>query len=254
MDHLIAKAKVNIGLNILRYNKKYGKHKIRSLFMLVDEYFDEVYIDYNKDKDDVYYIMNNQYIFIENDLVIKTLNFMKERFKINDFFQITIVKNIPFMAGLGGSSSDAGTIIKFLVSKYNLVLTKKTKKEIAIYLGSDVCFFVSGYELSLVNGYGEKIKRINKQKPKYEIIANNYSCSTKKVYEIFRECGTRTINDFKKIINNLLNIEKVEIYNDLQNCALMINKEMLNYYNELAKNKKIILSGSGSYFVSFTNS
>ena len=57
-------------------------------------------------------------------------------------------------AGLGGSSSDAGTIISYLCKEYELNVPPYT--EIAHFIGSDVPFFVYG-SAAKVEGIGDKI-------------------------------------------------------------------------------------------------
>ncbi len=251
MDKILAFGKVNIGLNIGRYSKKYKKHKLTTILMTIDEYYDEIEINVGVEYDYVEYFINNQWIQIQDDVVMKSLSFFKTTFGIKENFYIRIIKNIPFKAGLGGSSSDAGNILKYLTEKYQVQFNKKQLLDIAINLGSDICFFLFNYDLALVSEYGNKLVPIDKNKPCYNIIANNLECSTKEVYECFREYGIRVKNNYRKIINNLPNINHKNIFNDLQNCAFIINNELLSLYKKLSIDKNVILTGSGSYFIEF---
>lgn len=251
MVRLIAKAKINVGLNILNYYPEYKKHKIKSIFVLIDDYYDEIYVSNCQSANSVSYFKDNQEIKMENDIVLKAINFMKQRFNISDFFQVVVYKNIPMGAGLGGSSSDAGCLIKYLVKKYKITLTRKDYLDIAIELGSDICFFITGYELALVSEFGNKIKQIKKDKPTYRIIANNFESSTSEIYSIFRQYGERTENNYKKLIKLLPSVDINELYNDLQNCAFLANNNLLSFYKDISQYSKVILSGSGSYFVKF---
>ncbi len=253
MEKIRTYAKVNIGLNILKDNKHFNKHKIKSIFCLVDDYYDDIYI--KKSKVDVinYFDSKNQHLLIKNDVVSKTIQFMKSYFNILDCFDIKIVKSIPMQAGLGGSSSDSGAIIKFLINKYQLKLSKKMFKKIAIELGSDICFFISNFKLALVSSFGNKIKEIKKDKPKFKIIHNQYRCDTKNIYNAFRKNPKKTKNNYKKIIKNLSNLSKLKIYNDLQPIAFKINNQLLKFYNKLEHKEHIILTGSGSYLIDFNN-
>ncbi len=253
MKKIRAFAKVNIGLNILKYNKHFNKHKIKSIFCLVDDFYDDIYIKLSKLDKVSYYNCKNQYLLIKNDIVTKTIKFMKSHFNISDCFHIKIIKFIPSQAGLGGSSSDSGAIINFLINKYQLKLNKKILLKIAIELGSDVCFFITNFKLALVSGFGEKIKEIKKDIPNFKIIPNQYKCSTQNIYEAFMKNPKKNKNKYKKIIRNFPNLINEKIYNDLQPCAFNINKQLLKFYNKLEHREHIILTGSGSFLIDFNN-
>ncbi len=70
-------------------------------------------------------------------------------------FRITLDKKIPIGAGLGGGSSDAAAILRFLQTHFpdprqNIV-------GLAANLGSDVPFFVEETAAALVSGTGERL-------------------------------------------------------------------------------------------------
>ena len=69
-------------------------------------------------------------------------NFCRE-FKIRNSFEIILKKEIPHRAGLGGGSSDAGTILKFLREKFDA--PRDRVREVARELGSDVPFFLENF-------------------------------------------------------------------------------------------------------------
>jgi 4-diphosphocytidyl-2-C-methyl-D-erythritol kinase len=56
--------------------------------------------------------------------------------------KISILKNIPVGAGLGGGSSDAAFLIKLLNSKFELKLTQMMMQNYARQLGADCPFFI----------------------------------------------------------------------------------------------------------------
>jgi 4-diphosphocytidyl-2-C-methyl-D-erythritol kinase len=56
--------------------------------------------------------------------------------------QITLLKNIPVGAGLGGGSSDAAFLIKLLNTKFNLGMPTSTMQDYARALGADCAFFI----------------------------------------------------------------------------------------------------------------
>jgi 4-diphosphocytidyl-2-C-methyl-D-erythritol kinase len=55
-------------------------------------------------------ICSDQSLSVDKDnLVIKALNLMREKTKLNNYFKIYLVKNVPVQAGLGGGSGNAAT-------------------------------------------------------------------------------------------------------------------------------------------------
>ena len=69
---------------------------------------------------------------------------------------ITLAKNIPTQAGMGGGSSDAASTLLALNRLWRLDLPLKQLMQIALPLGADVPFFLSGGN-AWVEGIGEKI-------------------------------------------------------------------------------------------------
>lgn len=69
--------------------------------------------------------------------------------------RISIQKRIPMGAGLGGGSSNAGTVLRYLVG--NSLLSCEAAQRIAPQLGADVPFFLNP-KPALVTGIGEQIR------------------------------------------------------------------------------------------------
>lgn len=59
-------------------------------------------------------------------------------------WRIHLLKNIPVGAGLGGGSSNAATVLKFLNHHWNLRLTHTELVAIARQIGADVAFYLYG--------------------------------------------------------------------------------------------------------------
>ncbi len=70
-------------------------------------------------------------------------------------WRASLIKHIPTQAGLGGGSSDAGTLLRWLADLYRV--PESTIDKIALRVGSDVPFFVKGYACALVEGRGEHV-------------------------------------------------------------------------------------------------
>ncbi|HUP90018.1 MAG TPA: 4-(cytidine 5'-diphospho)-2-C-methyl-D-erythritol kinase [Longimicrobiales bacterium] len=72
--------------------------------------------------------------------------------------RITLQKNIPAGAGLGGGSSDAATVLRILNEMHGNVLPDTDLLAMAARLGSDVAFFLCGSPLAHARGRGEILR------------------------------------------------------------------------------------------------
>ncbi|MGL5246117.1 MAG: hypothetical protein ACRC8C_00950 [Mycoplasmoidaceae bacterium] len=240
-----------VNLFLLVSNKKYKNlHKIKSLFILNRDIFDEIEINKSNSLK-INYFNNNKKISIKNCNVNRILLFIKQKYNVDINFDIKINKNIPIGSGIGGSSSNAAYIAKYILDLNNIYF--KNDYESFIEIGSDIPFFLSSFECAYVSEYGNKI--IEKRKPKinYEIIFNDIEISTKKVYDNF--FIKNKLNIFRSYFfqSLFLKIRKYNfLINDLQESCFNINTELKNRFNkEKNNNKYLILIGSGSSFIKF---
>jgi len=72
---------------------------------------------------------------------------------------ISIKKNIPVSAGLGGGSTDAAGVLKGLNQLYGNVLTRAQLMQIAVKIGADVPFCIDG-GTQLARGIGDELTRL----------------------------------------------------------------------------------------------
>lgn len=99
---------------------------------------------------------------------------------------IELEKNIPVAAGLGGGSSDAGTVLKGLNILFEKPFSEKKLLEMGLELGADVPFFVTNHDAVLAKGVGEKMTPMDSLAQVSLVVVNpNISVSTKWVFENF---------------------------------------------------------------------
>ena len=91
----------------------------------------------------------------KNSCFINT-KLLKQKFKITNQITITLHKNIPIGAGLGGGSSNAATILNFLNNYFNLNLKDNEKVDLCKNIGMDVPFFLKG-KLQYAENMGDKL-------------------------------------------------------------------------------------------------
>ena len=151
MLQLFAPAKINLGLQIIG-KRNDGYHNIHSLFFPIKSIADILTIELAQSLT----LICSQELDIpnENNIVWKAANLLKQRYNIDMGAKISLQKNIPHGAGLGGGSSDAATILKGLQLLWNIDISPKELSDIASELGSDVPFFLQDHP-ALIQGRGE---------------------------------------------------------------------------------------------------
>ncbi len=248
--------KVNLGLNVYPKENRFSlKHRIMSIFMLINDYEDTIEIEEAPETIIDYFDHNNRPIYIENDVVLKTIMFLKEVKGLDKNFQISIFKNIPSHAGLGGSSSNAGAILKYLCDTYEIDLNVDDLTFLAMHVSSDLPFFASGFNLALVTNYGDEVYDLSYLKaPRIELFPFYWDVPTEAIFRLFDNTVLNTPKiDYKKIIADWKNIEKYVLPNDLMVPALSVAKEFMQHYQclSLEYKNKIMMTGSGSFLFRF---
>ena len=133
-------AKINIGLNIIS-KRKDGYHNLNSIFYPINDIYDILEVIKSEKFEFTTSGIETDCITEEN-LCYKVFRYFKERFDIQNV-KIHLHKNIPVGSGLGGGSSNAASILKFLY-KYHQIKSNNFKKD-APLIGSDVLLFIDKY-------------------------------------------------------------------------------------------------------------
>ena len=242
--YLIAPAKLNLNLYV-KEKLDNGYHLLNSDICFLDLYDEIIIKRSNLNKINV--SNKSTFFFKEENILSKTLNYFNSEFKNQNKFNITLKKNIPIGAGLGGGSSDSATLLLGLRYFYNInsshskKITLKKLKEIGLKIGSDVPACIMGRSLQL-SGIGEKLKKISVEKNyKFLLIYPNKILSTKQVFNNF---------NFEKVkTRKAMFFNKIKIFNSLENVSQSIEPEIKKILNILKSFEKIIafgMSGSGS--------
>jgi 4-diphosphocytidyl-2-C-methyl-D-erythritol kinase len=85
--------------------------------------------------------------------------------------QISIAKNIPVAAGLGGGSSDAASVLMGMNELLQLGLTDQRLMEIGVKLGADVPFFIFK-TTALAEGIGEALTAMPRMPAAWVLLVN----------------------------------------------------------------------------------
>lgn len=149
-------AKINWFLNIL-HQRGDGYHEISSLMQCIT-LCDTVTLEPSEGLE----VITEAQIALEDNLVYKAAKLLKET-SGRGGARITLKKDIPMAAGLGGGSSDAAYTLTGLNRLWGLGLARHELIELGKAVGSDVPFFF-GEPAALISGRGEIVSpvRLNK--------------------------------------------------------------------------------------------
>jgi 4-diphosphocytidyl-2-C-methyl-D-erythritol kinase len=115
-------AKINLHLKVLR-KRPDGYHDIETVFERID-LCDELTLKAIS-KDIVVKCDNPQVPSDRRNLVYKAAEMIKEKYSVSAGVEITLKKNIPVAAGLGGASSDCAYTLRGLNELWSLKLNKE---------------------------------------------------------------------------------------------------------------------------------
>lgn len=161
-----------------------------------------------------------------SNLVVKAaLAFMaKSRVLLGCGLQIALQKNIPVAAGLGGGSSDAGTMLLGLNRLCGDEFNEQELIQMATPLGADVPFFACMSGAAIAEGIGEILEAVPSN-PDYGYVLVNpgFDISTKEIFENF---SLTSVDDqdilLRPVREDFLSFNIGMLHNDLEpvTCAM----------------------------------
>jgi 4-diphosphocytidyl-2-C-methyl-D-erythritol kinase len=150
---------VNLGLRVLG-RRPDGYHRIESLFAPV-ELADELVLEISEGASaEVTLELAGDEPGIpagEENLAVRAARLFLEARGLRARLHVRLRKRIPAGAGLGGGSSDAGTLLAGLARQFPM--ERPRLHELALRLGADVPFFLEPRP-ALVSGIGERIEPV----------------------------------------------------------------------------------------------
>lgn len=240
-----AYAKINLGLNVLGKLEN-GYHDLEMLNIKISLY-DEIFIEESISNAITY---ENFQIAEKKDLILKFINDLTDKYQNLPKFKIHIKKNIPVGSGMGGMSSDIGSIFKYINKQYNLNIKDKELIEYVKPYGTDICYCLFD-KPAIVKGVGEQIEFVDLKLPNSLILINpKINISTKEVYENVVEYSNHIYT--KEYVENLKHFKTLK--NDLEKVIKNINPTIINIINELNNiyPDKVRMTGSGSTIVLYS--
>jgi len=189
-------------------------------------------------------------VLFEDNLIVKAARLLQSCTKTNKGVKITLKKNIPVKAGLGGGSADCAASLIALNKLWQLDLSKEQLYELGAELGADVNFFLSG-GLALASGRGEEIQSLETDLDIKMVIAKpDFGITAKEAYCQWDRQPLKKVTDLICVIDKLKGGEARpgEFFNDLEEGVLALYPQMKKWFTAgyKAGASKVMLSGSGS--------
>ncbi len=151
-----APAKVNWFLHVVG-RRADGYHLLQSVFVLID-WADKLHFERRADGR-----LNRHDLgatLPADDLTLKAARLLQAESGCTQGADISIDKQVPWAAGLGGGSSDAASTLLALNRLWGLRWPRERLLPLAAKLGADVPFFIGGRN-AFVEGIGERLTPID---------------------------------------------------------------------------------------------
>lgn len=195
-----AYAKLNLTLDIT--GREGGYHMLDTLVCTVD-LCDKIAIRKRKDRLVKITMHGGQFIPPEENNALRAGEMFVSAFQTTGA-DITVYKNIPVGAGMGGSSADAAGVLRLLAQLYE-VADGAAVKALADSLGSDTGYLLTG-GLARLTGRGERVERLGNAPPMHFLVSVPLSgVSTARCYQAYDDGGyaysPRTAQAVKALLN-----------------------------------------------------
>jgi 4-diphosphocytidyl-2-C-methyl-D-erythritol kinase len=245
-----AHAKINLVLDVL-YKREDNYHELDGIMHAIDLH-DTVSISVNNDglsridvSCNVHLPVNNTAFLVANEYISST--------EIKDSVTISVEKNIPSQAGLGGASADAAAVLYGLQKLYG-ALDEAELYRIAEKVGADVPFclkYING-GCARARGKGEILEELPPICLDLLIVKANWGISTKELFDSLnvasKKSSTAVENAVNAIRSKSVDMLISSIYNALEAHAANFCGEIRTIKEELLSigAKAAFMTGSGS--------
>jgi len=251
---LLSPAKLNLFLHVTE-KRPDGYHNLISIMCPVSLY-DKISITF--DTDETSLVCDHPAVpEDETNLAWKAAELFLKKAGIQEDVEIIIRKKIPVGGGLGGGSSNAGSVLMALNDHYGNIFSCNALMDMGLSLGADVPFFIF-QKPALVTGIGEKLEAYEGLEYFYVVlIAFDFIVSTANVYKNLKLGLTKCKNIIKgsSFKEQAFNLEQ-HLYNDLE-MVTASNYPDINVAKKALMEqgaRGVLMSGSGpSVFGLFTD-
>lgn len=173
-----APAKLNLFLHVLG-RRDDGYHLLQSPLVLID-WVDRLHFE--RREDGAIHRHDLGAALPADDLCLRAARALQAASGCGLGADISIEKQLPWGAGLGGGSSDAASTLLALNRLWQLHLPRARLSDIGLQLGADVPFFLGG-ENAFVEGIGERLTSIALPPAWYAVVKPAALISTRDIFE-----------------------------------------------------------------------
>ncbi|ENV33770.1 4-(cytidine 5'-diphospho)-2-C-methyl-D-erythritol kinase [Acinetobacter gerneri] len=170
-------AKLNLFLHITG-RRENGYHELQSIFQLIDLYD---WLEFSPNDTNEITILGLNEVNLQQNLIFRAAEMLKPYAKQVTGLDISIEKNIPMGAGLGGGSSNAATTLIVLNQLWQCGLNPEQLAELGVKLGADVPIFVHGRN-AWAEGIGEHLTFIDLDQKQYIVLKPDCFISTQRLF------------------------------------------------------------------------
>lgn len=189
-----APAKLNLFLHIVG-RRDDGYHLLQSVFALVD-WADTIHFEVRDDSRVARHDLGLP--LPADDLCLRAARALQQHAGVAAGVDISIDKQLPSGAGMGGGSSDAATTLLVLNRLWRVDWPRERLAAIALSLGADVPFFVGGRN-AWVEGIGERLTPIELPDMVFAVVKPPASIETQALFHsplVRRDTAAARISGF----------------------------------------------------------
>jgi len=176
-----APAKINLGLDVLE-KRTDGYHELEMVMSSVD-LADRIVLE-PIEKDQIIVQSNKAFLPVDKrNNVYQAAAIVKKQYGIKEGIKISVTKNIPVAAGLGGGSTDCAAALRGMNRLWNLNLSIEELIDIGMQVGTDVPYCLYG-TTSFISGKGEKVEPLLPMPACWVVLVKpRMSVSTRKIFQ-----------------------------------------------------------------------
>ncbi len=187
----------------------------------------------------------------DSNLCVKAAKALREYAGIDAGAFLTLEKNIPFGAGLGGGSSDAAATLKALCALWKIEVPRADRHNMAVKLGADVPYFLESKGLALASGIGDRLEHLDASLPFYVVtVFPGVHISTVWAYKNFYPRFKRAVPNLKEMVRALCENRDYSVLAAFENDFEPV---VFDHYPAVAALKEELLR-SGGVFASLSGS
>ena len=248
ISRIHAPAKLNLNLRITG-RRDDGYHLLDSVVVFTD--FGD-WIELEPAQEDSVAVIGNFASSVdagENNICFRALAAFRDHGGVASCHSITIDKRIPVGAGLGGGSSDAAVILRYLNRISHAPLANSRLAEAALSIGADVPVCLAG-KAQRVRGIGDMLTPVNPVPHGHLVLAGTDAMlPTTEVFRSLRESGSKGAASLRSSEISGPVADIIAAGNDLQAAAMSLSPNITRVLDRLHNGNGVIaaqMSGSGS--------